>query len=524
MAIHPMAGKISRNVIDTHYYREAFFGTRNNLAPIKFGTSGHRGILGENFSERHVEAVAQGVARFHLENKLRDPILVGGDTRLVSEETAVICAEVLAANGLSVILSDIPLPTPVFSYNIIKGPAFASLNATASHNPPDNMGLKYNPSHGGPAEEGITNKIQTYANEYLKNPSQIKRISHLQGRRSGLILSADLITPYINDLARKISVSAIRSSSLKIGIHPLGGTSIPFFERLIERYNLKNMEIVDKTVDPTFHFIPVDHDGEIRMDPSSEYPMRPLLDLLRQGKYNFVGATDPDADRFGVATKEAGLLSPNHALSIAFDYLINPVYRPNWPKNLGVGRTIGTTHLLDRIAAKHGRYVEEVNVGFKYYVEGLRNDKYALAGEESAGLSIFNWVTEKDGILAVMLLAEIMAITEKDLGTLYSELTAKYGDPIYERRDFRADEAKRKTIKALKKNDIKVSALGGDPVTDIRDTDGIKIYTKTAWILARPSGTEPIVKLYAESFEGPEHFKKIIREGAEIFGLEIEEA
>ncbi|MBI2265540.1 MAG: alpha-D-glucose phosphate-specific phosphoglucomutase [Armatimonadetes bacterium] len=516
---HPMAGKKGLQVINPYYFQQEFHAPPLPLAGVKFGTSGHRGRLGSGFSERHAEAIAQAVARMHEERGIKGPILVGGDTRLVSRATSVICAEVLAANGFSVILADGPLPTPVFSSEILAGTAVASLNGTASHNPPQDMGLKYNPSHGGPAETEVTGLIEAYAKECLADPGRIRRIPLKTAESQGLVLHRDLIRPYLERLSRIVDLVCIKESGLRIGIHPLGGASIRYYETLREEFGLENLEIVDTTLDPTFGFIPLDHDGQIRMDPSSVYPMRPLLDLLEKGKYDFVGASDPDADRFGVATREAGLLSPNHALSIVFHYLLN--HRPAWPESLGVGRTIGTTHLVDRIAAAHGRPVDEVNVGFKYYVQGLREDRYALAGEESAGLSVYRWVTEKDGILAVLLLAEVMARSGKDLSSIYKELISRYGEPFYRRIDVPADEKTRSKIKSMKASDISgIQSLVGEEIVRIRDTDGIKIYTENAWVLARPSGTEPIAKLYAETFRGPDHLRQILIEGGELFGLE----
>ena len=502
-------------MFDARRFKQEFHSPSEKRIKIKFGTSGHRGVLGSGFSERHAEAIAQAVARMHTEKGIKGPILVGGDTRLMSGETARICAEVLAANGFEVILADIPLPTPVFSSEILNGTAIASLNATASHNPPQDEGLKYNPSTGGPADSDITGLIEKYGNEYLDNPGQIKRIAISEAQSKELVIKKNLIDPYIERLAKVIDFAAIRASGLRIGIHPLGGTSIPYFEHLQDQYKLSLLEIVDKKVDPSFDFIPLDHDGQRRMDPSSPCPMKPLLDLVNKGKYDLVGATDPDADRFGVATKPAGLLSPNHALSIVFHYLLNN--RPNWPKTLGIGRTIGTTHLLDRIAAAFGRPVDEVNVGFKYYVSGLLKDKYILAGEESAGLTVYQWTTEKDGIMAVMLMAEIMARTGKDLGVLYKELTNTYGEPTYRRIDVPADEKGKAAIKNFKGT----TKLAGEDVTKIRTTDGVKIYTKDAWVLARPSGTEPIVKLYAESFKGHDHLNKVLEEGSKLFNLKL---
>lgn len=514
-------GQLATEVINPFFYRREFHHPFGTLARVKFGTSGHRGPLGAGFSERHAEAIAQAVAGMHKEQSLEGPILLGGDTRLMSGETARICAEVLTANGFQVILSDIPLPTPVFSSTILNGKACASLNGTASHNPPQDMGLKYNPKTGGPAGSEITTLIEKSANEFLDHPEKIRRMSLEKATAQGLVIKSDLIAPYLERLSQVVRLETIRRSDLRIGIHPLGGTSGPCYQGLIERYGLDNIQIVDSTLDPTFGFIPLDHDLQIRMDPSSPYPMRPLLDLIHAGKFDFAGASDPDGDRFGAATRKIGLLQPNHALSILFSYLLD--HRPEWPETLMAGRTIGTTHLIDRIASTRGRKVDEVNVGFKFYVDGLLNGRYALAGEESAGLSIYRWTTEKDGILAVLLLAEAMAETGKDLADLYRELTAALGEPSYGRIDVPVDEKIRASIKSKKAADFStIQSLAGEKVTGVRDTDGLKIYTKNAWVLARLSGTEPIAKLYAESFKGEDHLREVQKEGGRLFGLDVE--
>ena len=514
--VSPLAGTLTKERIDTEKLRKVFWEPDGEAAPVKFGTSGHRGALGRGFCAAHARAIAQAVARIHLEDGVTGPVLCGGDTRLMSHDTARLCAEVLAGNGLHVILPDMPLPTPVFSFEIISGRAAASLNGTASHNPPQDMGLKYNPSHGGPAGSELTGRIEKYANEYLQNPSLIKSLPLEQAREKGLVTAADVITPYVSALGRMVDFEAIKKAGLKAAIHPLGGSSLAFYRAIKEKYGLDNLHIADETIDPTFYFIPIDHDGKIRMDPSSVYPMKPLIELVQSGEYDFAGASDPDADRFGCATKAGGLIPPNHALCVAADYLIR-TRRPR--KGMLIGRTLGTTALLDRIAAGAGYGIDEVNVGFKYFVNGIVDGKYILAGEESAGMSMSGWTPEKDGILAVCLLLEI-ASKEGDIAALYDGLTQKYGKPYYTRVDVPTDEAAKNKVKAFKKEDLKdLSTVAGEKVTDVRDTDGIKVYLQSSWFLVRPSGTENILKFYAETFISEEHLQHIIEEGRKYFGV-----
>ena len=509
--VSELAGTLTKEKIDIASLKEAFLHPKGEPAPVKFGTSGHRGALGTGFCALHAKAIAQAVARLHKERNIAGPILVGGDTRVVSHDTAALCAQVLAGNGISVILPDMAVPTPVFSYEILSGRACASLNGTASHNPPQDMGLKYNPSNGGPADAELTSCIEKYANECLKDPSQIKEISLDEARRQGLVRGADVLNPYVTALGKIIDFKAIKKAGLKAAIHPLGGASLKFYEAIKERYGLDNLEIVDKTIDPSFSFIPLDHDGKIRMDPSSQYPMSPLIKLVESGKYDFAGASDPDADRFGCATKKGGLISPNHALCVMADYLLK-----NRREGNTIGRTLGTTALLDRIALANQAKLEEVNVGFKYFVRGLVRRKYVLAGEESAGMSLSGWTTEKDGILAVCLLLEIMS-KQGDIADQYKELTRLYGTPCYTRIDVPTDDAAKQKIKALKKEDFSsLYTVAGERVTGVRDTDGIKVYLQSSWFLVRPSGTENILKFYAESFLGEKHLARIIEEGQKI--------
>lgn len=513
--IHSLAGTISSQQIDTEFFRSVFFSPQQTPVPVKFGTSGHRGTLGEGFCALHAKAIAQAVARIHLENHITGPILVGGDTRLMSRETARLCAEVLSGNGLHVILPDIPVPTPVFSFEIRQGRACACLNGTASHNPPQEMGLKYNPAHGGPAGSTLTGQIEKYANEYMAKPQTIKTLPLEEARQQGLVETADVLTPYVEALGKKIDFAKIAAANIKFAIHPLGGTSLPFYQAIKEKYQLHNVDIVSTVQNPSFNFIPLDHDGKIRMDPSSVYPMKPLIELVQQGTYAFAGASDPDADRFGCATSVGGLVSPNHALCVMADYLIK---NKRVPGASALGRTLGTTSLLDRIAQANGLELDEVNVGFKYFVDGLDKGRYVLAGEESAGMSVSGWTTEKDGIFAVCLLMEIQA-TQGDIATLYGKLAARYGTPYYTRVDMPTDAPTKQKVKAMKADDFaNLKEVAGEKVSRVRDTDGIKIYLEKSWFLVRPSGTENILKIYAETFSGAEHLRELIFAAQKLLG------
>jgi phosphoglucomutase len=511
------AGKMPTQTIDINFFTKEFLSPSSQPAKVKFGTSGHRGVLGAGFCALHARAIAQAVAKMHIEENIKGPVLVGGDTRLMSKATTEICAAVLCANGIKTLLAEIPVPTPVFSFEILAKRAVASLNGTASHNPPQDMGLKYNPSNGGSAESGVTSKIEKYANYFLEHKDEIKEMPLPLAKEQNLIETIDVVSPYVKALGDKIDFKTIKNAALKCAVHPLGGTTLPFWKAIKEKYGLDNLTIASEEQNPTFGFIPLDHDGKIRMDPSSPYPMKPLIDLVKSGKYQFAGACDPDGDRFGCATKMGGLIAPNHALCVMMNYLLT---KENPSKEMKAGRSLGTTMLLDKIAKANGYETEEVNVGFKYFVEGLLNNKLFFAGEESAGMSVNNWVTEKDGILAVCLLLEIMSAAAQDICGLYKQLTALYGDPSYTRIDLTADEKAKENLKNFDvKNLVNSGKIAGENIKGVRTTDGVKIYLENSWLLARASGTEAIVKFYAETFGGQKHLDEIIEDGRKLFGL-----
>ncbi|MCR5505282.1 MAG: phosphoglucomutase [Elusimicrobiaceae bacterium] len=513
--IHENAGKLPTQKIDLVALEKAFYNAQNPKR-VKFGTSGHRGQLGDGFCKLHALSIAQAVAKMHKEDNVKGKILVGGDTRLMSRVTAELCAQVLTANGFKVILPSIPVPTPVFSFEILEGRACACLNGTASHNPPQDMGLKYNGANGGPAGSEITTRIEKDANYFLTHPAEIKQISLEEARKLGLLEDADIITPYIKALGKKIDFDIIKNAKIHTAIHPLGGTTLPFWQAIKKEYKLDNLDIVSHDINPTFDFIPLDHDGKTRMDPSSPYPMAPLLKLV-ENAYQFAGACDPDGDRFGSATQKGGLIVPNHALCVMADYLIKK------QKDLTgkqIGRTLGTTMLLDKIAEANKISIDEVNVGFKYFVKGLSEGRYILAGEESAGMSVAKWTTEKDGMFAVCLLLEIMSATGQDIAGLYKQLTLIYGEPSYTRIDNTVTEESKARFAKFSADTFKaLQTIAGERVLKIRATDGIKIYLENSWVLARMSGTEPIIKLYAETFKGKEHLQEIIKESSKLFGF-----
>lgn len=508
--VHELAGKLSKSKINFEKLIDDFYNPKATISPVKFGTSGHRGKLGTGFCDIHVKAIAFAAAKYHKENNIQGAVMVGGDTRILSDKIAKICADVLTSENIPVLLCNVPTPTPVFAFEILKNKsAVAGLNATASHNPPDDMGLKYNPSNGGPATADITKKLEQYANEFIQNPQQIKP-------NNELIKEMGISENYIKQLDNVVDFKKIKQSPKKIALHPMGGTALAYFEQIKNFYQLDNVDIFDKTIDPSFAQVPLDHDGKTRMDPSSIYPMKPLIDIVKTGKYDFAGACDPDADRFGCATKYGELINPNHALCVILEHLLKT---KKFPSGVKVARTIATTHLLDKIAQKYAVPIKETDVGFKFFADDLQNNKLVMGCEESAGVNVYNWTTDKDGILAVFLLAEIMAETGQDISEIYLDITKTFANPSYRRVDIPITPEEKEKIKQIDASTFNGVQLGGQKIVDIRTTDGIKLSAQDCWILVRPSGTEPIIKLYAESFVSNEHLETIIKEAHELFGL-----
>ena len=540
MIINPLAGKPAQqnmlvNVprLVTAYYT----GIPDINIPeqrVAFGTSGHRGSSFNNsFNEYHIIAITQAICFYRKEQKIDGPLYLGFDTHALSAPAFATTMEVLAANNIEVMIAngDEYTPTPVISHAILKynsgrktGMA-DGIVITPSHNPPEDGGFKYNPPDGGPASSIVTNWIEKKANELLKNNLQlVKRISFAKALKAPTTHFHDYLNPYINDLGNVINMDIIRDSKIHIGVDPLGGAGVNYWEPIAERYKL-NLTVLNKIVDPTFSFMTVDWDGQIRMDPSSLYAMQSLIGM--KDKFDISFACDTDHDRHGIVTKSSGLLNPNHYLSVAVFYLLQ--HRPDWNKISAVGKTVVTTQLIDRIATKLKHKIFDVPVGFKWFVDGLLDSSLCFGGEESAGASFSRlngdvWTTDKDGFIPALLSAEITAKIGKDPGTIYNELTKKFGEPFYDRIEAKATPEQKEKLKKLSASQIKNKDLAGEKITDIltiapgnnKEIGGMKVVTDNGWFAARPSGTEDIYKIYAESFLSKEHLKKIIDEAQTI--------
>jgi len=501
---------------------------------VLFGTSGHRGSSFKNsFNENHILAITQAICLYRQQQKITGPLFLGMDTHALSIPAFATSLEVLAANGIEVMIAgnEEYTPTPVISHAIItynKGRRDGIADGiviTPSHNPPHDGGFKYNPPNGGGAESSITQWIENKANEYLKNNlKDVRRLPFDKALKASTTHRHDYLNNYISDLSGVIDMDVIRNSKIKLGVDPLGGAGVHYWEPIAERYKL-NLNVVNKDVDPTFRFMTVDWDGQIRMDPSSPYAMQSLIKL--KDDYDIAFACDTDHDRHGIVTKSHGLMPPNHYLSVAIDYLFRN--RPLWNQKLAVGKTLVSSKLIDKVAAQLDRRIYEVPVGFKWFAYGLYDGSLGFGGEESAGASFLRfdgtvWTTDKDGIILALLSAEITAKNGRDPGDIYSDLTKKLGDPVYDRIDAPATPEQKKMLGKLSSEQVKFTELAGEKIISSltnapgngASIGGLKVITDNGWFAARPSGTENIYKIYAESFKGTDHLHKIIEEAQEI--------
>ncbi|TKB91064.1 MAG: alpha-D-glucose phosphate-specific phosphoglucomutase [Nitrospira sp.] len=494
---------------------------------VAFGTSGHRGSsFKTSFNEWHILAITQAICEYRAGQGTVGPLYLGRDTHALSEPACASALEVLAANGVEVMIDqdDGYTPTPVISHAILTynrgrtSELADGIVITPSHNPPEDGGIKYNPPHGGPADTAVTKWIEDRANALLASDLEgVKRLSYDQARRASTTHRYDYLGAYVGDLAGIIDMDVIRSAGLKLGIDPLGGSGVAYWQPIAERYGL-NIENVNPAVDPTFRFMPLDWDGKIRMDCSSPYAMANLIAL--KDRFDVAFGNDADNDRHGIVTRSTGLMNPNHYLAVSISYLF--ANRPGWKPNAGIGKTLVSSSLIDRVAAKLGRKLVEVPVGFKWFVNGLRDGSLGFGGEESAGASFLRqdgsvWTTDKDGIIMNLLAAEMMAKTGRDPGELYRELTNKLGEPRYERIDAAATTEQKAILSKLSSDQVSATELAGDRIVakltiapgNGASIGGLKVMTEQGWFAARPSGTEDVYKLYAESFRGKDHLKRI---------------
>lgn len=538
--ISPSAGKLANptqlvNIpqLVTAYYTE----TPDVHIPeqrVAFGTSGHRGSsLNKSFNEQHILAITEAICLYRAAHNINGPLFLGMDTHALSFPACATALEVLAAHGVEVRISqkEAFTPTPVISHAILvynrgRKDGFADgIVITPSHNPPHEGGFKYNPPHGGPAEAAITKWIENKANECLKSNNQgIHRIPYEKALRASTTKEFDYRSAYIDDLINVIDMTAIRQSGVSLGVDPLGGAGIYYWQSIADHYKIK-LEVVSQELDPTFRFMTVDWDGKIRMDPSSKYAMASLISM--KDKFDVAFACDTDYDRHGIVTASAGLMQPNHYLSVAVSYLFRN--RPHWSKEAAVGKTLVSSQMIDRVAAQLNRQLYEVPVGFKWFVDGLFSGKLGFGGEESAGASFLRmdgtvWTTDKDGVILALLAGEITAKAGKDPSEVYRNLTQTLGNPIYTRIDAPATPAEKEKLKKLSAQQIHSKELAGEKIETILTQapangaaiDGLKVGTKNGWFAARPSGTEDIYKIYAESFLGQEHLLKIVDEAKKI--------
>ncbi|HTP69651.1 MAG TPA: phosphoglucomutase (alpha-D-glucose-1,6-bisphosphate-dependent) [Dongiaceae bacterium] len=538
--VSPLAGKPATKdmLIDVaklekdYYERKPDVGNPTQL--VSFGTSGHRGTpFAATFTEAHILAITQAICEYRKANGIDGPLFMGKDTHAISPAAQRTALEVLAANGVETVVQekDGVTPTPVVSRQILaynrgrKERVSDGILITPSHNPPRDGGFKYNPPNGGPADTDVTGWIQERANDLLRGGNAgVKRVPYESALKGETTQQQDFVMPYVEDLRNTVNMPAIRDAHLKMGVDPLGGAARPYWEPINSVYGL-DIKVVNPVIDPTFSFMTVDHDGQIRMDCSSPYAMARLVSLKDQ--YQVAFANDPDSDRHGIVTPSVGLMNPNHFLAVAIQYLLT--HRPKWSAGVIVGKTLVSSSLIDRVVVKLGRKLSEVPVGFKWFVPGLIDGSFCFGGEESAGASFLRldgtvWTTDKDGPIMDLLAAEITAVTGKDPGEHFKEMVAEFGMPYYTRIDAAATPEQKAKLKNLSASDVKASNLAGEPILQKLTTapgngaaiGGLKVVTKSGWFAARPSGTENIYKVYAESFQSEKHLAAIVSEAEEI--------
>jgi len=539
-SISPLAGKLAPKemLIDIAHLEQAYLDRQPNLQDpnqlVSFGTSGHRGSpLHGTFTEAHILAITQAICDYRREQGICGPLYMGKDTHALSAPAERTALRVLAANDVETIIQqgDGVTPTPVISRAILVYNAGVSQNLadgiviTPSHNPPEDGGFKYNPPNGGPADTDVTRWVQGRANELLRaGNGGVKLVSYSKAIQSPYVHQQDFILPYVQDLKNVVDMDAIRGAKLKLAVDPLGGAALPYWDPINSLYGLE-IEVVNRSLDATFSFMTVDHDGKIRMDCSSPYAMASLVALKR--KYQVAFANDPDSDRHGIVTPVAGLMNPNHYLAVSIGYLLT--HRPGWPREAEVGKTLVSSSMIDRVVRQLGRQLREVPVGFKWFVPGLFDGSVCFGGEESAGASFLRrdggvWTTDKDGPIMDLLAAEITAITGKDPGEHYRELTAEFGAPFYTRIDAPATSEQKAKLQQLTPDAVKESTLAGEPITakltkapgNDAAIGGLKVVAGSGWFAARPSGTEDIYKIYAESFMTQTHLDAIVTEAQEM--------
>ena len=548
LGVSPLAGQLAPESLRVNVPRlvSAYYSERPDPAVpqqrVQFGTSGHRGSAFTNtFNEPHILAIAQAVCDYRRAQKIEGPLFLGIDTHALSVPAFATALEVFAANAVETLIAteDEDTPTPAISHAILtsnrsRSSGFADgVVITPSHNPPKDGGFKYNPPHGGPAGSTVTRWIETRANEYLERALQgVRRIAHEKALRAPTTHRYDFLDAYTTDLANVIDLEAIRAANVSMGVDPLGGAGVRYWTRIAERFRL-DLTVVNETVDPTFGFMSVDWDGQIRMDPSSSYAMRSLIAM--KDRFRIAFACDTDHDRHGIVTPDAGLLPANDYLCVAISYLF--AHRPLWKPSAAVGKTVVSSRMIDRVAAKLGRSLYEVPVGFKWFVDGLGDASLGFAGEESAGASFLRrdgtvWTTDKDGIVAALLAGEITARLGRDPGEVYRELSAELGTPVYARKDAPATSAQKRALKRLTAEQVPLAELAGEPIQRVlthapgngAPIEGLKVEAESAWFAARPSGTEDVYKIYAESFRGADHLHLVLAQAQAIVDEALQSA